>query len=209
MDVDFGVFLASLGISLLELSEAGAVAVIYKGIYKSNLAYVYAIAGVLLVLVPTFALGRFLRYLPLDYVLVVSGAILLYFGYKLLRSARRSIKGVKRQGGEEREGLLVVFSVAATEGFEAALVVISLIPQSFSSALLGTITASFIVVALTYALKARVMKIRVPQLKLVLSALLFSLGTLWLGEVALGIDELYLPVFFVGYLALNYAIVKA
>ncbi|EWG06631.1 MAG: hypothetical protein ASUL_08459 [Candidatus Aramenus sulfurataquae] len=207
--MDLGVFLASFGISLLELSEAGAVAVIYKGIYKSNMSYAYALAGVLAVLVPTFVLGRFLSYLPLDYVLVVAGVILLYFGYKLLRSARRSLKNVKRKHEkEERESLVVVFTVAATEAFEAALVVISLIPQSFSSALLGTALASLLVVALTYALKAKIMKIRVPQLKLVLSALLFSLGTLWLGEVALGIDEVYLPLLFVGYLGLNYALVK-
>ncbi|MBW9141563.1 MAG: hypothetical protein K1T65_07780 [Candidatus Aramenus sp.] len=207
--MDLGVFLASFGISLLELSEAGAVAVIYKGIYKSNMSYAYALAGVLAVLVPTFVLGRFLSYLPLDYVLVVAGVILLYFGYKLLRSARRSLKNVKRKHEkEERESLVVVFTVAATEAFEAALVVISLIPQSFSSALLGTALASLLVVALTYALKAKIMKIRVPQLKLVLSALLFSLGTLWLGEVALGIDEVYLPLLFVGYLGLNYAFVK-
>ncbi|MEW9491472.1 MAG: hypothetical protein TQ35_0004630 [Candidatus Aramenus sulfurataquae] len=207
--MDLGVFLASFGISLLELSEAGAVAVIYKGIYKSNMSYAYALAGVLAVLVPTFVLGRFLSYLPLDYVLVVAGVILLYFGYKLLRSARRSLKNVKRKHEkEERESLVVVFTVAATEAFEAALVVISLIPQSFSSALLGTALASLLVVALTYALKAKIMKIRVPQLKLVLSALLFSLGTLWLGEVALGIDEVYLPLLFLGYLGLNYALVK-
>ncbi|MCI2414450.1 MAG: hypothetical protein MPF33_04235 [Candidatus Aramenus sp.] len=207
--MDLGVFLASFGISLLELSEAGAVAVIYKGVYKTNMSYAYALAGVLAVLVPTFVLGRFLSYLPIDYVLVVAGAILLYFGYKLLRSARRSLKNVKRKHEkEERESLVVVFTVAATEAFEAALVVISLIPQSFSSALLGTALASLLVIALTYALKARIMKIRVPQLKLVLSALLFSLGTLWLGEVALGIDEVYLPLLFVGYLGLNYALIK-
>ncbi|MFP3194606.1 MAG: hypothetical protein RXR11_04835 [Caldivirga sp.] len=32
--MEFGVFFAALGISLLELSEAGAVTAIYQGLYK-------------------------------------------------------------------------------------------------------------------------------------------------------------------------------
>ncbi|WP_243679171.1 hypothetical protein [Vulcanisaeta distributa] len=49
--MDFGIFFAAFGISLLELSEAGAVTAIYQGIYRGFKPVLYAIAGVLLVLV--------------------------------------------------------------------------------------------------------------------------------------------------------------
>ncbi|TRM82931.1 hypothetical protein DJ522_06885, partial [Sulfolobus sp. F3] len=48
--MDISVLLASLGISVLELSEASAVAVIFQGIYKNFKPILYAIAGILLVL---------------------------------------------------------------------------------------------------------------------------------------------------------------
>ncbi len=122
--MDFGIFFAAFGISLLELSEAGAVTAIYQGIYKGFKPVLYAIAGVLLVLVPTFTVGKYIIYLPpLDYVLAASAIILFYFGYRLLRSARRSFKrSGKGKGGEEERGgdLAVVFTVSAIEAFEAA-----------------------------------------------------------------------------------------
>ncbi|AWR95149.1 hypothetical protein [Acidianus brierleyi] len=207
--MDVGIFLAAFGISLLELSEAGAVAVIYRGIFNSNKPYIYAILGVLTVLIPTFLLGSFISLLPLNYVLIAAGIILFYFGYRLLRSARRSIKGLRKPHEKEKEeSIAVVYTIGATEAFEAALVIIALIPQNYVSTLIGTLSASLVVIALTIILKSQIMKIRVPQLKYALSALLFSLGTLWFGEVFIGIDEIFLPLFFVVYLAVNYALIR-
>ncbi len=72
--------------------------------------------------------------------------------------------------------------MSATEALEAALVIIALIPKSYSSALLGTlIAAGGAVVLLTIALKDQIARIRLPHLKFVLSSLLFSLGTMWGG----------------------------
>jgi len=48
-----------------------------------------------LVLVPTFTLGNLIALLPINYVLIVGAILLAYFGFKLLRSARRSFKGIK------------------------------------------------------------------------------------------------------------------
>ncbi|MGC8571248.1 MAG: hypothetical protein ACP5L1_08020, partial [Caldivirga sp.] len=67
--MNVGIFLAALGISMLELSEAGAITAVYQGIYKGIKPTLYAVAGALLVLVPTFTVGRYIVYLPLDYVL--------------------------------------------------------------------------------------------------------------------------------------------
>ncbi|AOL16473.1 hypothetical protein BFU36_06915 [Sulfolobus sp. A20] len=206
--MDISVLLASLGISVLELSEASAVAVIFQGIYKNFKPILYAIAGILLVLLPVFLLGRYIVFLPIEYVLLAAAVILAYFGYRLLASARRSFKGIRRKHEEKEEGIITVFVVSATEALEAGLVILALIPQSFSSTLLGTLIAVVVVIALTIALRAQIMKIRVPHLKFVLSALLFGLATLFMGEALLNIDEVFLPVFFAVFLGVNYALIK-
>jgi uncharacterized membrane protein len=205
--VELGILLAAFGITLLELSEAGAVAMIYYGVYKGLKPLAYAIAGVLTVMVPTFLVGGYIAELPITYVLLVAAVILFYFGYKLLRSARRGFRKMRKNGGgeEEKEGLAVVYTVSVTESFEAALVLVALIPQSYSSTLLGASIASA-VVALTAALKAQIMKIRLPHLKLVLSSLLFGLGTLWIMEVLVPVSDIILIPLFLIYLLINFFI---
>lgn len=66
-----------------------------------------------------------------------------------------------------------------------------------------------IVIILTAIIKDQIARIRLPHLKYVLSALLFSLGTLWAIEAA-GIDitDLVLIPFFLAYLGINYLIIK-
>ncbi|WP_066793342.1 hypothetical protein [Caldivirga sp. MU80] len=210
--MEFGVFFAALGISLLELSEAGAVTAIYQGLYRGFRPVLYSLAGVLLVLVPTFTVGRYIVYLPLDYVLAASAVILFYFGYRLLRSARRYFKRMNKGGGgeEERGDLAVVFTVSAIEAFEAALVLIALIPKSYASTLMGTLIAAAVVVVLTALIKNQIARIRLPHLKYVLSSLLFSLGTLWAMEATgLEITDLVLLPLFLAYLGINYLLIKA
>jgi len=204
--------LASLGITLLEFSEAGVVASIYHGIYKNSLPFLYAIAGVLVVTIPILTLGKLITLIPIDYVLIVSGIILAYFGYKLLRSARRYFKTVKGGGvksdEEKKEGLSVVFTVSAVEALEAGLVVLALIPQDYISAVMGVGIASVIVIILTAVLKAQIARIRLPHVKFVLSALLFSLATMWFSEAFFDANELLLPLYFFVFLGVNYLAVK-
>lgn len=204
------IFLASFGISLLELSEATAVAIIFSGIYKNNKPYLYALLGILIILIPVFTIGKFISLLPINYVLIAAAIILFYFGYRLIRSARRNFKKIsKRKDDEEKqEGIVTVFVVSLTEAFEAGLVILALIPQSFSSSLFGTVASIVVLIPLAIALKSRLMRIRVPQLKFVLSALLFSLATLFAGEAVVEIDEIFLPIFFLAYLGMNYVIIK-
>lgn len=86
---------------------------------------------------------------------------------------------------------------------------IALIPRSYSSTLIGTLSAAALVVILTTIIKDQIARIRLPHLKYVLSALLFSLGTLWAIE-AVGIDitDLVLIPLFLAYLGINYLIIK-
>jgi len=208
--MDIGVFFASLGISLLELSEAGAVAAIYHNILKNSRPFLYAILGILVVFIPVFTLGKFIYLVPLRYFLLAAAVILFYFGYRLIRSARRYFKKlfkVKKEE-EEKEGAGVVFTVSAVEGLEAALVILALIPQSYSSALLGATIAGILVIILTATLKAQIARIRLPHLKFVLSSLLFSLGTMWFSEIFFDINELFLGLFFLIYLGANYVVIK-
>lgn len=172
----------------MELSEAGAVTAIYQAAYKGWRPTLYSIAGVAAVLVPTFIVGKYIVLLPLQYVLGVS-AVLFYFGYRLLRSSRRYFKGIRKTGEEKKEGVGMVFAVSVTEAFEAALVIVALIPKSYFSALSGTLIAGGSVVALTIALKDQIAKIRLPHLKFVLSSLLFSLGTMLGIEIFMDMSE--------------------
>ena len=208
--MDYGIFIAAFGVSMLELSEAGAVTAVIQSMYKGYRPILYSIAGILLVMVPTFTVGRYIVYLPLNYVLLASAIILFYFGYRLLRSARRSFKNVRRgSSGEEVGDLAVAFTVSAVEAFEAALVLIALIPKSYFSALVGTVAAALLVAALTIAIRNQVARIRLPHLKYFLSALLFSLGTLWLYEALVGeLSDIFLIPMLLGYLGLNYLIIK-
>lgn len=64
-------------------------------------------------------------------------------------------------------------------------------------------------VILTAVIKDQIARIRLPHLKYVLSALLFSLGTLWAIEAAgLDLTDLVLIPFFLAYLGINYLIIK-
>ncbi|MEM4080262.1 MAG: hypothetical protein QXY37_02960 [Metallosphaera sp.] len=205
--MNLGVFLAALAMGTLELSEAGAVAAIYAGAYRSWLPYSIAALGVGLVLLPTFVLGKFLTIFPLHYILIAGAIILTYFGYRLLRSARRYFK--KRTGShKEKEGMGVVFVVALTEAFEDALVVLALMPQSYTSTLAGTAISAILVLSLTALLKSQISRIRLPQLKFFLSSLLFSLATLWILEVFVNITDLVVIPLFAVYVIVNYVLIR-
>ncbi len=74
---------------------------------------------------------------------------------------------------------------------------------------MGTLTAAAIVIVLTTIIKDQIARIRLPHLKYVLSALLFSLGTLWAIEaVGFDVTDLVLIPFFLTYLGINYLIIK-
>ncbi|BBG24700.1 hypothetical protein [Sulfuracidifex tepidarius] len=206
--MDVAIFLAAMGISILEMTEASAIAVIFYGIYHTSKSYLYAVAGVATSLIPALIAGKFLVLIPLDYIAIVAAVILFYFSQKLFRSARRSIKGTRRKKEEKEEGLITVYTVSVVEGLEASLVVVGLMPFGYFSALSGVGVAVFAVIALTYAMKERVMKIRVPQLKLFLSALLATIGTFWLLEVGLGLSEIFTIPIFLFYILLTQVLVR-
>lgn len=209
--MDPGVALAALGITLLELSEAAAVAVAVYAESRDSLSSFGATAlGALVVLVPTFLAGKAIELVPVLYVRLFSATLLLYFGLRLARSTRRTVLRSRRgaQGSlalemSEGRGLAATaFSVGVTESLEAAIVLIALLPESYGSATLGFLAGALAVVAIAYVLKQNILKIRVALLKNFVSAMLLTFSAFWYTETLVRVsDLLLLPIFAAAFLA--------
>ena len=152
-----------------------------------HVAFLYVALGIVVVLVPTLLLGDAISLLPIVIIRLVGAVLLLYFGLRLLRSARRSVvRG--RKGGfgapeEFEKGLFYAgFSVGAIEAFEAAIVLVGLLPNNYSSTILGLSAGIIIVVASTFVLRNHVRKVKQASMKVVVSSLLLSFATFWFAE---------------------------
>lgn len=207
--MDLSVLFAAFGITTLELSEAAAISIVIASAYKSIIPYLYAIGGALLVFLPTFLVGRYIVLLPIDLVKAISAVILAYFGYRLLRSARRNLRGLRKpKSNEKDEGMITAFIVGVIEALEASLVILALIPISLTSSLVGAIAGGLLVSGISLAIKDQVKRIRPPYLKLGISALLFTIATAWGMEVFTEFNDLYLIPVFLVYLGIDYVIIK-
>jgi len=205
---DLGIFLAALGITTLELTEAAAVGLaLYAGSGKPA-AFMYVAAGVTVVLIPTLLVAGAISLLPEFFIRLVGGVLLLYFGLRLTKSARRSVV-ISRTTGFKAEvfdrGLMYTgFSVGAIEAFEAAIVLVGLLPANFTSASVGIVGAMVVVVAATYILRTQVRKVKQANMKVVVAALLLSFSTFWFGETFLKLNDILLiPIFLVFALAVH------
>ncbi len=198
---DSAIFLAATGITTLEMVEAAAVGLALYGESGNRLAFFYVALGVVVVLVPTILIGSAISLLPFFYVKFIGGLLLLYFGIRLARSARRSVLK-SRSGGfkaeEFEKGLMYTgFSVGAIEAFEAAIVLVGLIPNNFSSTIIGIITGVVIVIVSTFVLRNQVRKVKQANMKVVVSALLLSFSAFWFSEILISLNDLILvPLFF-------------
>lgn len=203
------IFLAAMGITLLEMSEASAVglAIYAEGGYK---AFVYVSLGVGVVLIITFLAGKEISYFPVWTIRLIAGVLLLYFGLRLARSARRNVLRERRNESYSQEKMekgifYTAFSVGAVEAFEAAIVLIALIPISFSSAFYGMIGGLLIVVGGTAMLRSKVRKIKQVNMKVAVSGLLLAFAVFWfLESVKVVSDLLLIPFFSVAFLAVYY-----
>ncbi len=206
MALDVAVILAALGITTLELVEAAAVALTLYGDSRRYEVFAYVAVGVAVVLAPTLLIGQAIALLPLVAIRITGGGLLLYFGLRLFRSARRSVlreRGVKVSGAKEplEKGIFYTgFSVGAIEAFEASIVLIGLLPNNYSSTLIGLIAGVAIVIASTLVLQTQVRKVKQANMKVIVSALLLSFAALWLAEtVAPGLSDLVLVPLFLAF----------
>ncbi|MGC9145553.1 MAG: hypothetical protein ACP5GS_05500 [Nitrososphaeria archaeon] len=207
--MDLGIFLAALGITLLELTEASAVGLALYADSKDAKAFLWVTLGVLVVFIPTVLVGKAIALLPVFWVRIIAATFLLYFGLRLSRSARRSalrsiqakISGNQKATEEHYEkGIMSTgFSVGVVEAFEAAIVLVALIPISFISALSGAFVGILTVIIGTYLLRTQVRKLKQAYMKIFVSALLLSFSTFWFVESFMNINDIVLILFFLIY----------
>jgi uncharacterized membrane protein len=183
MDFDPAVLFAALGITMLEMVEASAVGLALYGESKRPAAFLYVALGVAVVFAPLFVIGVVFTRLPILDVKLIGGVLLLYFGQRLIKSARRSVLNARKNKVSadhfEKGVMSTGFSVGAIEAFEASIVLVGLLPIDYDSTVVGMILAIVVVVAATYALKNQVRKVKQANMKVVVSALLLSFPTIW------------------------------
>jgi len=202
------IFLAALGITALELVEAAAVALALYAQSRRTAVFLYATAGTVVVFAPMFVLGALITLLPDYAVKLTAGVLLLYFGQRLVKSARRAVvstrKGTTHKESFEKGELATAFSVGAVEAFEAAIVLVGLLPNGFQSTVFGMAGGIGVVVVATYVLRGQVRKVKQADMKIAVSALLLSFATFWFGEVFAPLDDLLLVPLFLVYVAAVY-----
>ena len=209
MFVDPAIFLAAMGITLLEISEASAVGLAISS-EGGNKVFLYVALGVLIVLVIAFAVGQQMARLPIVYIRIVAGVLLLYFGLRLTRSARRAVLRSRssvpyKEEGIEKGVFCTAFSVGLVEAFEAAIVLVALIPNNFYSTLYGMTLGLVVVVLGTVILKSQVRKIKQANMKVVVAALLLSFSVFWFAEAVITVSDLWLvPLFIIFGLAVYF-----
>lgn len=199
---EVAIFLAALGITALELVEASAVGLALYGDSKRPSAFLYISSGIVAVFAPMFVIGAIITLLPDVYVRIVGGALLLYFGLRLVKSARKSVlrrrKGAVSIEHFEKGIMATGFSVGAVEAFEAAIVLVALLPNNFQSTVFGMGTGIAFVIVATYLLRNQVRKVKQANMKVVVSSLLLSFSVFWFGEAFVELSDFVLiPLFIV------------
>ncbi len=211
--MDVGIFLAALGITLLELTEAAAVGLALYADSRDAKAFLYVSLGVLVVFIPTLVVGKAISLLPVFWVRIIAATLLLYFGIRLARSARRSalraiqarLQGSKPPEEHYERGIMSTgFTVGAVEAFEAAIVLIALLPISFVSTVTGAAAGIIIVIIGTYVLRVQVRKLKQAYMKIFVSALLLSFSAFWYLESFTNVNDLILIPFFIVFAVLVY-----
>jgi uncharacterized membrane protein len=200
--IDPGILLAALGITMLELAEAAAVGLALFAESGKSSAFLYVAAGTVVVFAPTFLVAGLVSLLPVLFVRLIGGVLLLYFGLRLARSARRSVVKSRTTGFQsetfERGLMYTGFSVGAVEAFEASIVLVGLIPANVGSASIGFVSGVVAVIVATYVLRSQVRKVKQASMKVAVSGLLLTFSTFWFGETIAELsDLLLLPLFLI------------
>lgn len=97
------------------------------------------------------------------------------------------------------------FSVGVIEAFEAAIVLVALIPISFVSALSGAFVGILIIIISTFILRTQVRKLKQAYMKIFVSSLLLSFLTFWYIERFVDVNDLLLiPLFFIYFVTVYF-----
>jgi uncharacterized membrane protein len=205
--LNIAILLAAAGITTLEFAEASAVGLALYADSKKHAAFLYVALGILVVMIPTFLVGGLIGLLPDAFVNLIGGVLLLYFGLRLVKSARRSVVKSRTTGFTHHEefekGVMATgFSVGAIEAFEAAIVLVGLLPKDYVSSEIGIALGVAVVVGSTYLLRNHVRKVKQANMKELVSALLLSFSVFWFGEIFFVLNDAYLIPIFIAFFLL-------
>lgn len=200
--MNLGVFIGALGSASVEFFETAAIAyAITRSGYRREAVW-GTIAGLAIIGVTAFTVGTGLRLIPLHWLQIAIGLLLLWFGWGWVKkSVLRQAKG-KRAGwvvdplqgegisleihpqGFSRINFIVMTKSAALEALEVAIVVITLglASNAWTEALSGAGLALVLTTAVVAVLHGQLLKVPDVLIKLGAGVLLMAFGTFWLGE---------------------------
>jgi uncharacterized membrane protein len=200
--------LASFFASMVEFVEALTVMLAVGAVrgWRGALSGAAAALAVLMVLIA--ALGPALRAIPLEWVQVLVGAMLLLFGLRWLRKACLRAAGIiplhdeaaafaketerlRIHGGAapgfDRIGFGAAFQITMLEGMEVVFIVIAIGAGGAGLLLpagLGALAALVVVIVLGLAVHRPLSQIPENTLKFIVGVLLSAFGAFWFGEGA-------------------------
>ena len=183
----------------IEVIEMVAIVVAVGGARSWRASLTGAGAGLLVLAVLVAAFGTALRYVPLEPIRLVVGALLLLFGLQWLRKGvlRVAAQGWAVGQGDEHvddsdvppgrfdwTGFVLSFKGVSLEGLEVAVIVVAFGGASgaLGSAVIGAAAAVIVLAAIgaaTYRLIARIPR---RALQLFVGAMLSAFGTFWAAE---------------------------
>jgi uncharacterized membrane protein len=195
--LDPGSVLLALIIVLIEMTEVVVlVFAITAGEGSLRHAAAGAAAGTAVVAGAAIAAGAVIVRLPTSWLLGVAAILLASFGIMLARSTQRAYRkaalALLQPSGPLPPAHQAVqfaggFTAGAVETLEAVIVLLGISAAGETdSAIVGAVSAGVILIVATALVHERVRRIKVPQLKLFGTGMLFSFATFWAGS-ALGV----------------------
>ena len=180
MPFDIAIFLAALGITTLEIVEAAAVGLALYADSRKHIAFLYVALGIIAVLSSHFD-PRDCHFLSSHSGRETRGSHIAALLWSETREKCAEVRAERPKGGlfhseEFERGIMYTgFSVGAIEAFEAAIVLIGLLPNNFSSTIYGMVAGIVIVVVSTYLLRNQVRKVKQANMKVLFPHCFFPL----------------------------------
>ncbi len=201
--MNWNVALAAGGSASLEFLETAVIAyAIARSGYKRE-AIAGCLVGLSIVALAAVALGTNIQVIPLHWLQIVTGAVLLWFGWGWAKKAVQRQASGRRAGwmaddplaaeaisleteqpGFSTANFIVMTKSAALEAFEIAVIAITLgiASDAWTEILDAVVLAGLGSVVLVVLLNAYLLKVPDVFIKLGTGVLLSALGTFWLGE---------------------------
>lgn len=203
-----GILFTALGTASVEFFEVAVIAyAISRSGYRREALW-GSLTGLVGVGVLSIAFSSSLQAVPIRWLQLIIGLILLWFGWgwtkkSMLRQAQGKragwigddpllAEGIALKGGTQGfsyTNFLIVTKSAALEAFEVALAVVALglASNAWTEALWGTGLALILTVGSTLLLHGHMQRVPDVVIKLSAGVMLLSFGSFWLGE-GLGVE---------------------